>query len=272
MLFKVIKPSERLAKYIKYYWVMETGNEISGSVSDRVIPTGNCELMFHSGNPFKITDEYNNTSLQPHFFLCGQKNTYYDAATVGNTGLLSVTFKPHGARLFFDVPLDELQNTNLSLDDFMGKEGKEIGYKIAEAKTYKIKISILEKFLFKRIQENKLFEFEMFDAAFNSVNKHTFIPSVDKLAKITCLSSRQLERKFLDIIGLSPKQFLRIQRFQKVIQLKRLGNKNNNLTQLAFEAGYYDQSHFIREFKLYSGYSPKEFFTIECNEPEVSYE
>lgn len=267
MIFKIIKPSSELAAYIKSYWIMESGNDNS-TVSDRVIPTGSCELMFHFGNPFKTVDGNNISKIQPNFFLCGQKNTYYDASTMGNTGLLAVTFKPHGAKLFFNMPINLIQNLNVSLDDFLGKEGLEIGCRIADANDNLTRIRILEKFLQRRIIFNKMHDFRRIDSALNKIYMRKGMLNIEELSDVACLSNRQFERKFSEFTGLSPKQFLRIARFQHIINLKNK-NKHLSLTQLAYEAGYYDQSHFINEFKLLSGYTPKEFFNLDCTTSDM---
>jgi AraC-like DNA-binding protein len=268
MIYKIIRPSKKLAEYIEHYWLMKSGQETSDA-ADRVIPTGNCELMFHFGNPFKITDANNISKIQPRFFLCGQKNTFCDASTMGNTGLLAVTFKPHAVKMFFNLPIIALQNVNLALGDFLGREGREVSCKIAEAKTDRERVIIVEEFLYRRIALNRYFDFKRIEATINHIYKQKKNPSIDELSGIACLSVRQYERKFLDFIGLPPKQYLRISRFQKIIKLKRSLFSELNMTQLAFEAGYYDQSHFIREFRTLSGYSPKEFFELECENQNV---
>jgi AraC-like DNA-binding protein len=79
------------------------------------------------------------------------------------------------------------------------------------------------------------------------------------LANNCFLSRRQFERKFIHYAGYSPKQFQRIARFNAVI--KGFEQQPGSLTEMAHHCGYYDQSHFIHDFRLFSGYSPKTFFT-----------
>jgi transcriptional regulator GlxA family with amidase domain len=86
--------------------------------------------------------------------------------------------------------------------------------------------------------------------------------TVDCLASEACLSRRQFERIFLAYIGISPKQFLKIVRFQNAIFINHNSNAKS-LTDLALKAGYYDQSHFINEMKELTGYTPKKLFYEE---------
>jgi AraC-like DNA-binding protein len=76
---------------------------------------------------------------------------------------------------------------------------------------------------------------------------------------MACISRKQFERVFAAKIGATPKQYLKVVRLQQALQLKSI-DRNRNLTQLAYDCGYYDQSHFINEFKQQTGYTPKQYF------------
>ena len=80
-----------------------------------------------------------------------------------------------------------------------------------------------------------------------------------QLAASSCLSIKQLERIFPAFVGLRPKQYLRIARFQKILQLRN-SEHFENYTSLAYDCGYYDQAHFIHDFELITDLSPREFF------------
>jgi AraC-like DNA-binding protein len=85
------------------------------------------------------------------------------------------------------------------------------------------------------------------------------LPKVRDLASHFNLSERQFERKFSEYAGMSPKRFMRIVRFENACNLYR--NKlEKSLTEIAYECGYFDQSHFIRDFKTFSGYEPGQYF------------
>ena len=86
--------------------------------------------------------------------------------------------------------------------------------------------------------------------------------SVTELASVTCLSKKQFERLFNELVGANPKEYARIVRFQKSLNLLQHCSEDTNLSQLAYQCGYADQSHFIREFKQFSGYTPLSLLNV----------
>lgn len=86
--------------------------------------------------------------------------------------------------------------------------------------------------------------------------------SVTELASITCLSKKQFERLFNELVGANPKEYARVVRFQKSLKLLQHCSEDTNQAQLAYQCGYADQSHFIREFKQFSGYTPLSLLNV----------
>lgn len=105
-------------------------------------------------------------------------------------------------------------------------------------------------------------------ASVNQINIARNTKQIPALAFEACLSRKQFERNFTELIGISPKQFLRVIRFQRALFIQQY-NSSLKLTELAADAGYYDQSHMISEFKQLSGYTPKQYFS-QC-EPFSDY-
>ena len=89
------------------------------------------------------------------------------------------------------------------------------------------------------------------------------IQNIDRLAQTACLEYKQFKRIFADYVGANPKDYLRVIRFQKALHTLQI-QPNISFTQLSYECGYYDQAHFIKEFKQFSGYTPTEYMTV-CN-------
>jgi AraC-like DNA-binding protein len=92
-----------------------------------------------------------------------------------------------------------------------------------------------------------------------SIIRERGLLDVQALAEQSYLSRRQFERRFLEASGLSPRLFARIIRFQEAV--RHFGVRDLSLTQLAYQCGYYDQSHFIHDFKAFSGHHPRQFFS-----------
>jgi AraC-like DNA-binding protein len=98
------------------------------------------------------------------------------------------------------------------------------------------------------------------NSSIHRISKSFHTPRISDLAALTCLGEKQFERKFGQFVGMKPMQFIRSIRFQRALHLKRM-QPNLSLTQLALEVGYYDQAHFTNEFKIFTGMTPKKYFS-----------
>jgi transcriptional regulator GlxA family with amidase domain len=140
----------------------------------------------------------------------------------------------------------------------------ELQSRLSESISFNTRVSIAEEVFSRQLTENKKdFDFKRISKAVEFIKKTKGIVDIDILAQQVCLSRKQFERCFLDNVGISPKQYLRIVRFQSSIHINSQTN-DLPMTQLAIECGYYDQSHFINEFKLLTGLTPKKFFS-DCD-------
>jgi AraC-like DNA-binding protein len=171
--------------------------------------------------------------------------------------MILIVFKPHGVKSFFNFPITELLNENISLQDLAKNEAIELEDKLLNSDSNKQRIIHIENFLLKRFTQNN--DFERVEHAIKIIkNSNGQIKSQD-IAQEVCLGIKQFERNFSKYVGLNPKKYTSIVRFQNVLQMKRKF-KNANMYQLAFDNGYYDQSHFNNDFKSLTGLTPKKFF------------
>jgi len=132
-----------------------------------------------------------------------------------------------------------------------------------DAKTFDHKVSVVENYLMKQFYANyEKYKLQRILHSISLINKTRGNIDIDNLASRTCLSRKQFERIFIQHVGSSPKQFLKVVRFQNSLHLKQQ-NPNKTISDIVFECGYFDQSHLIRDFKNLSGYTPKQFFN-EC--------
>jgi AraC-like DNA-binding protein len=258
MRFQIIKPTGILAQFIKYYWVMEKSS-LEDDVCERVIPTGNIDLMFHYKNCFKVKCSDNNTYNQAFSFISGISNSYADVTTNGETGLICVSFYPFGAYNFFNFPLLEIENQNISLDCIIGSESKEICERLCVAQSLNDRIAIIEDFLHGRLSETGERDSLLIKTGIGLINQSKGQINTTCLSEKLSVTPKTLERKFSAMVGKTPKQFIKIVRFQNVINTFSIAN-SMNLTEIAYANGFFDQSHFIKDFKSFSGYTPKDFF------------
>ncbi|MCZ8215282.1 MAG: helix-turn-helix domain-containing protein, partial [Cyclobacteriaceae bacterium] len=129
---------------------------------------------------------------------------------------------------------------------------------VIAASTFHKRIAILEDFLVQRLKDKKNID-TITAASVDALLTLKGQLSVDQMAERQTISRRQLERRFATTVGLSPKQLSKIIRLQHTLKNME-ENPSNNLASLAVENGYFDQAHFIKDFKEFTGMTPKQFF------------
>ncbi|MFC2117540.1 DUF6597 domain-containing transcriptional factor [Bacteroidota bacterium] len=256
-MLEINEPTGILRKYIKNYCIVEINNSMDYMPYERVFPHGNVTLVFHYGLPSKFKKKKSNEYIESSLVICGQQTGYYDLSLSGKTGMILIIFKPHGIKPFFNLPINDLQNKNLSMSDLIKNEAIELEEKLFNSKNNKQRIIQLEKFLIKRLSTDN--DSERIEHAIKLIENSKGLLKSKVVAQELCLGIKQFERIFSKHVGLNPKKFASVIRFQNVIRMK-MNNENANMYQLAFDNGYYDQSHFIHDIKNITGLSPRKFF------------
>lgn len=262
-MFDLIEPIKILKKYIKNYFVIETDNYVDFLPMERVFPIGNATLVFHYGSPSKFKTKNQNEYIESNLVICGQQTNYYDLSLAGKTGMILIVFKSHGVNSFFNFPATELLNKNLSLSDLVKNDAIELEDKLFNSTNNKQRIIHIEDYLIRRLIQNR--DFERVEHAVKMIENFKGKIKTEDIAQEVCLGIKQFERIFSNHVGLNPKKFISIIRFQNVLQMKR-EFKEINMYQLAFDNGFYDQSHFNHEFKNFTGFTPRTFFDNANND------
>jgi AraC-like DNA-binding protein len=258
MHFHILQPSPFLQNYIRHYCFMEAG-AAEGNIMERVIPTENVQLMFHYGNPFGVCKPDKTVIRQPRSIISGLTNNYADVTTMGEAGVVFVSFYPTGACHFFPFPLSEIENQDVDLSDIFHAEIREVEEKLFLTNTLKEKMEVIENFLVNRFKPVVSYDSMLIQKGVELIKQSRGQISAHLLSEKLAVTPKSLERKFAGKLGKTPKQFIKLVRFQETLKDFSV-NKYINLTEYAYRNGYFDQSHFIHDFKTYSGYTPKEFF------------
>lgn len=253
--FRIIYPSKELQPFVRYYWILRVTAD--GIVSQRTLPTGCVSLIFHRKERLFSS---NLSDLQPRSFICGQETVFSDVSSIGETEMIVVVFQPHTSKLFFNHPISLFRNLNISIIEIEDKELIELSNRIEDSMNNETCIKFIESFLLNKIIVNTSYYLPRLSEVIKSINSTPNI-STKELAHIACLSEKQFSRVFSDNIGLSPKEFSRIIRIQRALYILQ-NSPRINFAQLAYDCGYTDQSHMIKEFKQFSGYTPKEFLSL----------
>ena len=267
MQYRLIPPVAALSLYIKQYWFLEMDSCEGVGKLQRVVPNGFMELTFHFADhlrKIKFLDE-----LQPGIIISGQKTGFFDVVPTGKTQMLSIQFYPHSAGLFFDLPIHELSDETIDLQDILGQIARELEEQLHDLSTLEQRINHIERFLLGRLGRKPEYAWNRIVNNIKLINQSNGTITVKGLANAACLSHKQHERVFRQFVGLSPKQYLKVIRFQYTL-FEHQQHPNESLTQLAYSCGYYDLSHMINDFRDLSGITPRQYF-MECDEPISDY-
>jgi AraC-like DNA-binding protein len=268
MFYQEIIPDSRLKQYVKCYYSYESDSAVA--FEDTVFPSGCMEIIFNLGSGHwqtafggrqtafggRETASGDNYRTTPPVELWGQITQPLPIRSLGRNTMLGIRFLPHGAAGFLSEKADEFNNQVVDYRDVAGKEVPALHQKLLEAKTLRERIALIETFLWANLSHTK----KRFDklAIVNDVMRELRRPEVEEnietIAGRYDVSSRYLQKLFLQYTGLTPKLYSKIHRFQHSLRL--VTKKEAPLTSIAYDCGYFDQSHFIREFKSFTGLTP----------------
>jgi AraC-like DNA-binding protein len=254
--FKHIEPHNLLRPYIDKMWIFESSGKLPTSDLKLVVPNGNIKLSFFSANGITASfDGKTVTSKEGSINLTGVVDMPLNLDTENDTftQTIGVEFNPKGAYRFFQFNLSEVRNDIIQIDDILGLPGKQLEQKMADTKTALGKIEVLQQFLIKELMRNGsdlIFEFCV-DRLLSSRGTIT----IKELEKKTGYSSRWLNMKFMDKIGVSPKNLASIIRFRECYKTFTSGSLKATDRNDYYDF-YHDQSHFIKNFKQFTGFSP----------------
>lgn len=257
MNHKTYKPHVDLSSLVKCYWNLEIQKNASPE-KNTIIPDGCIKMIFHYGDEYKHHSDSGEITILPKCLVVGQLTRPYIVEPTGETGTFFVCFHPNGFSPFASVALKELENKVMSMENLFGKTGNDISNKILNANSTSERIQVIEAFLL-----NSLVNTESIDNIVQTTVETILTLNgqlkIDVLSKQNNINRRQLARKFSSDIGLSPKQLSKTIRLQSALKML-LTEDVNSLTNLAYENEYYDQAHFIKDFKEFTGLTPKEFY------------
>ncbi len=261
MKYYTLRPKSTLANYVRYFWVLECPVSENQPYIHRTFANGCPELLFHYKGRFEELAFNDKTESSFIAGIHAQTNQYRRFIVKQDFGIVGVYLYPYAVHFFFKIPSTEICNQLPDLQSLLGAEGKIVEDQIMTARNNNDRIRIVSDFLESKLTKP---EHPQIILATKSILQAQGQLSIDQLADSCCLSKRQFERKFKEQCGFSPKSFSRIVRFNSLVANYQKGDYS--LTEIAHDFGYYDQSHFIQDFKEFSGYNPKTYFSGKAHE------
>lgn len=257
MQFREYKPTSALQKYVLCYY--EIVCEEGVVIEDKAFATGCVEVMMTlNGTPWqtKIKDNFTVTST---IELWGQIIKPLDFRSTGSCEIFGIRFHPAAAAFLLREEIHRLNDGVFDLVAILGKSVEELHARLQEACSIRERIDITDTYLQKRLifDSKSLRRIDLIRQVMNDLTRKDLSENITDTARRYGISSRYLQEIFLSCTGLTPKLYSQINRFQNSLVL--LGKGNKSLTAIAYDCGYFDQSHFIREFKSFTGYAPSGF-------------
>jgi AraC-like DNA-binding protein len=232
---------------------MQLDDSLPGPVSVRVLPGGSCDLVFALGGSLSTSGGTVLSISAETASVLGPTRRAYIAKVAGGTRIVGVRFKPGRAVAFLDEPLLPLVDSLTSLEDFWGHGATDaLGEVYAERSDHGW-VNYLSRVLRSRLRRAAARESETVAGLVRLA--HTDV-LVDTLAESAGLSIRTLQRRFATHVGLSPKLLTRMLRFRRAVRLLRHATPAP-WSAMACACGYYDQAHFINDFRDFSGVTPE---------------
>jgi AraC-like DNA-binding protein len=244
-----IPASIELAGIIRHYLSFEGEGSVLHRL--RLFSDGNTSLVFNASYNLSLDGQ-----LLPDAFIYGQITKYKDIECRGPVRLFVVVFRPDGFNRLFGLPANELKDKVVSFTDLFGSRGLSLRQAIECSATVGEKIVQTEAFFLRLLDGSSRTADTKIAATLQLIQKHNGVIAIHQLANALCCHTRQLERRFSRVVGLSPKRFCNIIRthaFLKHLQVQ------SHLTSKAYETGYFDQAHLIREFKQITGLTPSQY-------------
>jgi AraC-like DNA-binding protein len=255
MNYAIIQPPRHLADYVRFFWFLE--GTVQPFVHNAFAYTSP-EMIFCYKGQFKYSSglEVERTQFSG---IYGQTETFSKVAAKSDFGIFGFYLYPHAFPQLFCLPANELTNQHADIKTLCGKEGEILEEKIMLASDNNQRVKLASDFLEVRLKNVKS-EHKNMVSTIIAISNSFHLNSIKVFAENNFLSVRQFERRFKEFSGFSPKLFLRIARFNSLLNTTF---QNKSLTEIAYEYGYYDQSHFCHDFQKFSGYKPKEYFKPE---------
>jgi AraC-like DNA-binding protein len=259
MTYKAFVPPAPFDSFIENVWYWRGGSP--GHAKDTVMASGRLgllinlsqdELSWYSG------ERYATRNVLAGIGLCGA-HAHTFAIDAYQPHMMGVQFKPGGAFAFLGGSARAFEDVHISLSDIWGAEAEHLHQRVVQAPTPDDKIELLFRAMAARFLERT--RHPAVEIALRLFGRKPHSVSVNAVAREAEVSPKKLIRLFAEEVGMTPKTYLRVSRFQRVLERVHAA-VNVDWMEEVERHGYYDQSHFIREFREFSGFTPTEYFRL----------
>jgi len=252
-------PSAQLKSIVAGYSTLTTSSKADFDSNGTLIPDGFVELFFSKGDSIAVKmPKQKMSSHMNQGFTIGQSTGSMVFQPTGKTELFSVKFHPWAVGIFLPDKASTYSNKTVALEDFESKNLLQLQDQVLHTKTTIEAIKTIEYYVLQTLQLKNP-KHALIGQSINYIFEHIQQFKVSNLSMFLGVSRQYIEREFLRHVGIPPKQFSRIVRVRSIVNHHKK-QPAVSLTELAYQFGYFDQSHFIKDFQLVTNKSPKAFF------------
>ncbi len=261
MIYETLKPAPPLALAVESIWIYSGYRP--PHFLERVLPSGTIEMIVQlEDEPLRCydPDSFQLTQVMRGPLLVGARSEVQIIDTEQQLDVMGVHFRPGGIRSMFSMPADEISGMDVSVDNLWPGFGDQLAECLATASTPIRKLRVMERLLQRRMKMDR----EPHRAIPFALEKLEAIDEplpIGALASDIGLSSRRFIEVFSSHVGLAPKTYARIRRFQRALETIHQ-RQHRSWADLAFDCGWYDQAHMIRDFKQFSGLTPVQYESL----------
>ncbi|HSR51645.1 MAG TPA: helix-turn-helix domain-containing protein [Acidobacteriota bacterium] len=260
MIYEQHRPAGPLGQFVEFFWFHEGYDP--GHTREKVLPDGSIELIIDlEDTPKRLyaSEDSRQATEYRGAWISGEQKEYIVIEASPHSSMAGIHFRPGGAWPFFDFPISELTNQVVQLDLIWGRNIARLREQLLEAKSVEVKFQVMEAFLLglakDRLEPDCTIAF--------AVEKITRRPQhliIGDLIEEVGYSHRHFLSRFKKQVGVTPKFLTRVFKFQHVLRsLDGFKSTDINWAELSFDWGYYDQAHFINDFRSLSGLRPTEY-------------
>lgn len=264
MPFQTYLPQPPLSSLIAYFWSYTGTNP--PHARRLTLPDGSIDLVIDlCDRKTRIHNRYDSETTLASSVISGPHTDYYITDSSSERSMIGVHLKPGSAGPLLKLPSIALKDSHVSLDDLWGIAAADLRDELLYANTAEDRFRILEKYFLLRSDWSRPSHAAV-QFAIASFQQPHHPESITNMVEQANMSAKRFIQIFKDEVGLTPKRFSRLMRFQKAVRLIRQSH-DIDWADLAMSCDYYDQSHFIKEFQSFSGLTPTEYRAIESLHP-----
>lgn len=252
-----LPPQRLLQGLVKHYLILD--QKAAEQQAYRMFSDGNPGIVFHLRDPLMQWDEDRLLpQLQPRSFVYGQLTHYNTIVSNGHLYMIVVVLEPHSLFTHFHIPAHELNDQTIPLEELSGQQARDLEEQVLSASSIDIAINNIESFLLKLVMQFNNLTADI-SQAMKVIYQHGGIITIENLLNKLPVTERQLERKFREYIGTTPKRFADTIKFQHLLKLFQKQTDKDKTAELIYKSGYYDQAHLVKNFRRMTGLTPTHY-------------